>query len=625
MSQSSNPPDSQALLQSMLERLKLQPGRERHACEHTGEKLPHASTLGTDGVGTVLNLKKEEVDLTNGYVFSLPGKRFGVSSVDTSLTSKYGEGLQPVHDLEQYRGHFFFPPQRDRSQMDGDTVLENVTLPPMSNASTGQQFLAKTFPSFGKTDTGEQQDNISGYKDQDNNGFQNNVHDWSWGSTDFAAGSQRNKSFHTENGGFGDLSKSKNMQMIPHKGISSMTKRKQRSSENQARRWTQKLKERWMERAGKKGKDEPKEGGMNKTSAQSHFLNTSHQDAKLTLPSLDSCENATEQSEDDTIDAFIRSSDNFQFGFSSVSLLEEIVSGQEWAKFLSPSCSGSPINQETQEKKLSSLSVTPNRNGPSTFRVYQSGGVNREWSFRGRESFPIYNVPISVNLPEVPTQNNTVYSDADQSEPMEQGQIQSHVQLKERALVQPRISHVERADILDDSPPTTRVNRKRQHHTAEMSQMDWSQEGQGVSEELRNSHMMDNADEQNKTPFSSPNGSSTLSVPSNLFPCCPVPKGVLRHSTYQNADLSRESKRRRVEPNRRVHFAETVQEIPPVLVDQDIWDSEEEHGTELGSELEDEKEKPCMTAEEEKEVSARRPGLPAWIRALKRKNTGRKH
>ncbi|XP_061541412.1 uncharacterized protein zgc:113229 [Phycodurus eques] len=623
MSQLSNPPDSQALLQSMLERLKLQPGRERHAYEHTGEPLPHASTLGTDGVGSVPNHKKERDDLTNGHVFSLSAKRFGVSSGDTNFTSKYGERLQAVHGFEQHRGPFFFPPQRDNSQMDGNTVSENVTLPRLSNASTGQDFLSKTFHSFGRTDTGEQRDNISGYKDQDH-GFQHNVHDWSWGSTDFAADSQGNKSFHTENGGFGDLSKWRNMEMIPYKDIS-MTKRKQRSSENKARRWTQKLKERWMERTGKKGKDESMEGGMNKTLAQSRHINISHQDTKWTLPSPDSGENPTAQSEDDMIDAFIRSSDDFQFGFSSVSLLEEIVSGQEWAKFLSLAPSASSINQKTQEKKLSSPSVTPkpNHNGPSTFALHQSGGLNREWSFRSCESFPVYNIPVSVNLPEVPTQNNTEHRVANQSEPMEQGQIQSHVQLRESGLVQPRTSSVERADILDDSPPTSRVNRKRQHHSAEMSLMGWSRERQG--EALPNSHAMADADEQNSAPFFSPNGSSAPHVPSNLTPCGPVPRGVLRHSTSQNSDSSWESKRRRVEPNRRVHFAETVQEIPPVLVDLDTWDSEEEYGTELGSGLEEEEEEACTTAEEEKEASARRPALPAWIRALKRKNTGRKH
>lgn len=78
-----------------------------------------------------------------------------------------------------------------------------------------------------------------------------------------------------------------------------------------------------------------------------------------------------------------------------------------------------------------------------------------------------------------------------------------------------------------------------------------------------------------------------------------------------------------------MHFAEKVQEIPPIEVVLDPWDSEEEYGTELwtGSEEEEEEEEKeeRMAAGQQKEVPARRPALPSWIRALKRRNTGRKN
>lgn len=253
MSQSSNQPDGQALLKSMLERLKIQPGRERHAREHTDETLPRVPTCGTDGV-------KEREDVTNGYVFGVPAKRFEVSSVDNSFSPKDEERRQPVRGFEKYRGHFFFPPQRDNSPIGVYKVSGNVNSPQISNASTGQNFSAEALPSLGRTDSGVQRDNISRNKDQDQD-FKHNVHDWSWGSTDFTADNQENKALHAENGGFRDLSQWKDMQMISNKG--SMTKRKQRSFENKGKRWTHKLKERWLER---KGKDESKEDGTNTVS-----------------------------------------------------------------------------------------------------------------------------------------------------------------------------------------------------------------------------------------------------------------------------------------------------------------------------------------------------------------------
>ncbi|XP_057707114.1 uncharacterized protein zgc:113229 isoform X2 [Corythoichthys intestinalis] len=591
--------DSQALLQSMLERLRLQPERERNAYEHTGEALTLAPIWGSDGVGSLPNQEIETDVLTNGYAIDGPAKTFGVpSSVDRSFSPKDVERLQPVHDFQQYRGHFFFPPAKDNSHMTVNLASENAT--------TGQDLSGKSLHYSRGTGTGSQKDKISEYKESDH-GFKHNVHNWSWGSPDFTTNNEGNHSFHVGNGGFENLSKWKGMQMIPEK----MTKRKQRFSENKAKRWTQKLKERWIERSSKKGKDGSKEDWMNKISAKNHLINTLHQDAEGTAPSQDSIENPTTQLEDDTIDAFMRSGDNFQINFSSASLLDEIISGQEWAKFLN----SASTNQRTPEKTLSSLSITPKPtlNGPSTLSTHHTGGLNRQWSFRGCESLPVYNFHGSVNIPS--TVNSIVHSQADQLEPMEEGQSHSHVQLKESGLSQSRTSYVERADILDDSPPTSKVNRKRQHHLAEMSQMSWTQNGQGQPESPEN-HVVDDA-EENNPPFIRPQ-------PTNVSPCAPTLRGVLRHSTFQNSDSSRESKRRRLEPNRRVHFAETVHEIPPIEVELDTLDSDDEYGTELSSGS-DEEEKERMAVEEEKAVPGRRPVLPAWIRALKRKNTVRKH
>ena len=78
---------------------------------------------------------------------------------------------------------------------------------------------------------------------------------------------------------------------------------------------------------------------------------------------------------------------------------------------------------------------------------------------------------------------------------------------------------------------------------------------------------------------------------------------------------------RRVEENRRVRFSEEVVTIAPQELDVDASDSEEESGEEEDSVIEEcEVEQAAM----EEVAQARRPALPAWIRALKRKNTGRK-
>lgn len=63
--------------------------------------------------------------------------------------------------------------------------------------------------------------------------------------------------------------------------------------------------------------------------------------------------------------------------------------------------------------------------------------------------------------------------------------------------------------------------------------------------------------------------------------------------------------------------------IEPAEVDVDYSDSEEDYGAEEDSLTEQECEVEEAPAQEE--APARRNNLPSWIKALKRKNTGRKH
>lgn len=68
-----------------------------------------------------------------------------------------------------------------------------------------------------------------------------------------------------------------------------------------------------------------------------------------------------------------------------------------------------------------------------------------------------------------------------------------------------------------------------------------------------------------------------------------------------------------------MHFSEDVVSIMPLDLDLSSTDSEEDSGAEEDSVIEGEQ------AVKEEVAPARRSALPAWILALKRRNTGRKH
>lgn len=72
-----------------------------------------------------------------------------------------------------------------------------------------------------------------------------------------------------------------------------------------------------------------------------------------------------------------------------------------------------------------------------------------------------------------------------------------------------------------------------------------------------------------------------------------------------------------------MHFSEEVVTIVPPELDLDCTDSEEDSGEEEDSVIEQECEEEQAVIEEV--APARRPAFPAWIQALKKRNTGRKH
>ncbi|XP_040903433.1 uncharacterized protein zgc:113229 [Toxotes jaculatrix] len=688
MSQSHNPTDTQSLLQSMLQRLKLQSGREGQPFLHS--PVPAANTWKQDGEREAANLQRVNNSPANGFEFGTngsPSKKFGISAADSNFGLKGREIQQPGLDSGINRGLISFPSQKD--DIDNNTgenrVLEQAPSPRITPTGTGQLFPAKALKdadltSFERTD-GERVSfgssamtrHIPGNEDTvpspgQNQGFTPKVYTWSLKSTDanLDTGSQDNKVLPMENGGFGDLAQSKDMQFFAtsQNTTSSGSRRKQRPSENKTRRWTQKLKERWLERSGSFGKKGKEVGGrVDRESEQGTGISTQNQ--LLTAEGLintsvkeedkpdssEPSETPPTRTEDSTLEGRIRSSSDFDFGLGSFSLLDEIVTGQEWAKFLNPNLPPTSTNQRPPEQPLGKPQIPPNPSdsGQLSLILNQQGSGNSPWSFRGTESSPGLDFSMAQISPDafLPVgmdvsggkQQQDVHRVADQSEPMEDWQSGERGQ---RQQCRPSPS-AQPADVVDNSAlKRVSLNRKRQHQSAERRDeglqpekiSDGNETGRGgsiSSLSITSSHAMDETGESQSDVamlLHTVNSSSSPLSPSSFNPFAPAPRGVLRHSISQDSESSMETvtKRRRVEENRRVHrvhFAEEMVTIVPPKLDMDVTDSEEDSEADDDSVIEQAYE--VEQAAMEEVAPARRHALPAWIQALKRKNTGRKH
>lgn len=659
MSQPPNSTDTQALVQSMLQRLKLQPGRGSQSYLHSHAAVTAASTQGQNGNSGASNLQKA----SDGFKFAangIPSKEFGISAAEGL---KGGEILQPDQGSEANRAPISFHSQKDNS--DGENRVGQVTQPGIPPTGTGQQFPTNSlkdtditsfqatdrdrasFGSLGMTVNPPQNtDTLSsmGQSQKQDQSFTPRVYDWSLKSTD--TGAEGNQVLHMGNGALAGLTQD------AQNTTNSSLRRKQRPSENKTRRWTQRIKERWRDRPGSFGKKGKEDGGgaeqneqsteaspTNQASTVENVINTSNKDGERSLSSLGSTGPSKTHTEDST-DAHVRPTSDFDFGLGSFSLLDEIVKGQEWAKFLNPKPSSAPATHAPSEELLRQTEIQPDpqesKQSPGFLNQFRSG--SDRWSFRSSGSSPasVFSVtqtspdafsPVSMDVSEG---QQCAHRQADQSEPMEDGHNQSRLQqLKTPSFTEP-------ADNLHNFALKSRVssNRKRQHQSAERSDDRLQTEktrdremadGEGSVSSLSptSSHVMDATGESqhnNIIPLYS------LNSPSFPKPSAPAPRGVLKHSISQDSESSMEvvSKRRRVEENRRVRFLEEVVTIEPPELDLDATDSEEDSGEDEDSVTEQECDvEPAAMMEEA--APARRPALPAWIQALKRRNTGKKH
>ncbi len=96
--------------------------------------------------------------------------------------------------------------------------------------------------------------------------------------------------------------------------------------------------------------------------------------------------------------SFGRSASDFEFGLGSFSLLEEITTGQEWARFLNLNQPVASANQRSLEEVKTP--PDPHDSSQSSLISIHQGGVNNQWSFRGTEASPVSDFSMAQISPD---------------------------------------------------------------------------------------------------------------------------------------------------------------------------------------------------------------------------------
>ncbi|XP_017283707.1 uncharacterized protein LOC108243036 [Kryptolebias marmoratus] len=635
MSQSHQSADSQALLQSMLQRLKLQPGRDGQTHLQTPVFPPVGFAPGRDvldGGRGVLN--HHEVD-------NRPADVFGFNISPSNAVPAAGFTKQPGPGCEVGRSWTSFPSQRVNA--DGDPggwrgVGRSAGSVEFSARGTG-----RLFPTESPKDVDL---SCSGSTDRDGAsvGFTNHVppsmgavSSMSQGRSLAPAwshpGAAGEEALQVENGVVGGPKDSPDVQVFSgSQGTANI--RKKRPSENKTRRWTQRIKERWKEKHGRKGKQDEGTADQipttNQVATAGNFINAPNNHGETTHPSLDGhspSKTFPAQTENNTTDNSTRRNSEFEFGLGSFSLLEEITKGQEWARFINPNLQASSMNLRPPEEPQRQIPPNPFNTNQPAGSLNQLGDGSGPWGVRstgssqapgfGTAPAPPIPTSVSMNVAEE-KQPESVDREAEQLERMEDGQNQSDALRRESG---PRLvpsSPVQPSDLLQNAVMKIRgqSSRKRHHQSAER--------GRSISAPtLPSAQMMEDAptpQQGDVLPLGALEGPPESLSPFN--PSAPVPRSIIKHSMSQDSETSVLTKRRRVEEKRKVHFAEEVVTIASPSVAMDLTDSEEDLRSDEDSLIEQEFE--AMQAAAEEAIRARR-SLPAWIKALKRKNTGKKH
>lgn len=267
MSQSPNSTDTQVMLQSMLQRLKIQQGKDSVTQQHTHGPISTVSTCA-EGVTEASSVQKLNNGPVGGHEFGsngIPPRVLKITEADQSLDLKGEVAQKRVLNWEVDKGHISFPVQKDQS--DGGTSQNRVMgqdmqlrVPP---ADTEQLLPAKlpkdvTFNGAHVQTVNIGSVTVSSTEQQTRNqGFQPKVFAWSSSPT-HGAGTPRYRVLPLENGEFLPSTDT-------HMTATNLDKerggfsRTQQSTGNKTRRWTQRIKARWKDRPGSFGKKQKEE------------------------------------------------------------------------------------------------------------------------------------------------------------------------------------------------------------------------------------------------------------------------------------------------------------------------------------------------------------------------------
>lgn len=259
MSQSPSSSDTQALLQSMLQRLKIQQGKDGETSQQLHGLNSAVTTCAEEAVTEAFSARKLNTGPVDGYEFDC--------------------SRRTVLNLEVDKDHVSFPAHKENS--DGGTGQDRAagwdTQPRIPPAETGQLPPATSSKDADVTSSRSNMETVnvgsvtrSIPEQTQSQGFQPEVFAWSSKPT-YVAGSPRYRVLPVENGEFGTFLPSKDAHItatdetFERGGFS----RKQQSMEKKTRRWAQKIRERWKDRPGSFGKKQKEEQSPQQIGPQS--------------------------------------------------------------------------------------------------------------------------------------------------------------------------------------------------------------------------------------------------------------------------------------------------------------------------------------------------------------------
>lgn len=540
------------------------------------------------------------------------------------------------------------------------TALFLPAASPLTSLTSNQgSQMSKVVLELPKTECNQNHDSPSTPVSQ---GFTQKVWTWSLKSVDSAVGTGRDveKSLPLDIVELQNSDHGQDVDIFSVSESTSKSRKEKRLSDNTKRKWTQKIKDRWKDRRGSLGKRGKEQTGVdaerknegdfpsqNQIAAGDHgVLMSNIEDVKVFQSACTTAHDDAPRlvTEDCDMPETARLNGEVDFGLGSFSLLEEILTGQKWARFLNPTHVDTPINnrpvveagnqatipvgQNDQDNALSGLDQIPTTNNKWGFRLNDVSSVSeRSITQMPTDSF----VSTSTDIPESNLNKvQEVRSDHIQSEPMEHVQDQTN-EVGSPGFLQSDFSFIKPAEVQDNSPLKSGIhlNRKRGHQLQESNTEGEQEQEQG---ELLDSGeaMKDPTTTQSKGDNSnlmmvlhplkwSPSAHISARTPTL------VPRGVLKHSISQDSQCSSSmetvTKKRRLEDSRRVRFSEDVVSIEPhVLFTDSEVDSEEDGSLEDDTSLFED----VKMEEVEEVIPARRHSRPSWMLALKKKHLGKK-